>query len=205
MDNTNSDPTSASRGGLSKNLPLEIFDNFDFEMYTPEEWMVRGTCTTEEETDEIEIPARTMFPATGTTTWHACVVIRYNEKAETFDVCFPSGDVERRTRIQLCFDAEDPQKFVNRLVFCHAAREMAEALIRYNLYVDCMPTDGVAQLDSEQINRIVSRALNTIALKRNEFDTNQLLSEVNTDFARTMVRFFVFVFVCFYIFYFPLM
>jgi len=57
---------------------------------------------------------------------------------------------------------------------------MAEALIRYNLYIDCMPTDGVAQLDSEQINRIVSRALNTLSLKRNEFDTNQLLAEVNT-------------------------
>ena len=36
--------TSASQGGLSKNLPLEIFDNVDFEMYTPEEWMVRVSC-----------------------------------------------------------------------------------------------------------------------------------------------------------------
>ena len=44
----------------------------------------------------------------------------------------------------------------------------------------------MAQLDSEQINRIVSRALNTLSLKRNEFDTNQLLAEINTDYARTM-------------------
>lgn len=34
-------PTYASQGGLSKNLPLDIFDNMDFEMYTPEEWMRR--------------------------------------------------------------------------------------------------------------------------------------------------------------------
>ena len=106
--------------------------------------------------------------------------------AGVFTVLFPSGDVEQRTRLQVCFNAEVPQKFVNRLVFAHAAREMAESLIRYNLYIDCMPTDGVAQLDSEQINRIVSKALNTLMLKRNEFDTNQLLAEINTDYARTM-------------------
>ena len=49
-----------------------------------------------------------------------------------------------------------------------------------------MPIDGVGQLDSEQINRIVGRALNTLQLKHNEFDTNQLLTEVNTDYSRTM-------------------
>jgi hypothetical protein len=112
---------------------------------------------------------------------HACTSV-----AGVFTVLFPSGDVEQRTRLQVCFNAEVPQKFVNRLVFAHAAREMAESLIRYNLYIDCMPTDGVAQLDSEQINRIVSKALNTLMLKRNEFDTNQLLAEINTDYARTM-------------------
>ena len=140
----------------------------------------------EEETDAITVPARTMLPATGSSVWHSCEATSYNSVDETFTVVFPSGDTETRSRLQICFDAEDPQQFVHRLVFAHAARDMAEALIRYNLYVDCMPTDGVAQLDSEQINRIVSRALNTLSLKRNEFDTNQLLSEVNTDYARTM-------------------
>jgi hypothetical protein len=32
---------ASSSGGLSKNLPLEIFDNIDFEMYQPEEWIER--------------------------------------------------------------------------------------------------------------------------------------------------------------------
>jgi len=115
-----------------------------------------------------------------------CATRACTSVAGVFTVLFPSGDVEQRTRLQVCFNAEVPQKFVNRLVFAHAAREMAESLIRYNLYIDCMPTDGVAQLDSEQINRIVSKALNTLMLKRNEFDTNQLLAEINTDYARTM-------------------
>jgi hypothetical protein len=34
-------PTYASKGGLSKNLPLDIFDNMDFEMYQPSEWIRR--------------------------------------------------------------------------------------------------------------------------------------------------------------------
>jgi dynein heavy chain, axonemal len=127
-----------------------------------------------------------MLPATGSTSWYSCIVTSYNVTNGTFTVMFPSGERESRKRLQLCFNAEDPQKLVNRIVFAHAAREMAESLIRYNLYIDCMPTDGVAQLDSEQINRIVSKALNTLILKRNEFDTNQLLAEINTDYARTM-------------------
>ena len=179
QDETATTTTSATK------LPLEIFDNKDFEMYAGEDWIARG-C--DPETGKVSVAARSMLPSTGSTLWHPCRVVAYDSDAAMYTVAWQNDDasVELRSRLQLCFDAEDPVRFVNRLVFAHSARSMAEALIRYNLYVDCMPLDGVAQLDSEQVNRIVGRALNTLALKRNEFDTNQLLGEINTDYARTM-------------------
>ena len=68
----------------------------------------------------------------------------------------------------------------------YKSRSKAESLIRYNLYVDCMPTDEVGQLDSEQISRVLGSALSTPDLRQNELDTSQLLNEVNVDYARTM-------------------
>ena len=102
-------PTYASQGGLSKNLPLDIFDNMDFEMYTPEEWMrrvrlflfvflffffSRGVADVlffvfscffvffqgmNEDSGAVEIPARSLLPATGSATWHACTVTAYDK------------------------------------------------------------------------------------------------------------------------------
>ena len=56
---------------------------------------------------------------------------------------------------------------------------MAESLLRYNLYIDCMPTDDTPHLDSEQVNRVLSSAMNTQSLARGSIDTGQLLSEVS--------------------------
>ena len=58
--------------------------------------------------------------------------------------------------------------------------------MRYNLYIDCMPTEDLCQLDSEQVNRIMSSAMSASQLHQNTVDTSQLLNEVNMDYVRTM-------------------
>jgi len=52
------------------------------------------------------------------------------------------------------FRAEDPRLFAERVADAYAARRLTEALLRYHLYVDCMPMDGVAELDQASLKRI---------------------------------------------------
>jgi hypothetical protein len=47
----------------------------------------------------------------------------------------------------------------------HRTRHQAASLLRYNLYVDCMPTDDAPKLDAEQCSRVVGSAINSKALQ----------------------------------------
>jgi len=155
-------------------------------------------------------------------------------------------------RVGLCFSAEDPFVFARRHVDAHANRARAESLLRYNLYIDCMPTEDIPPLSTEQVcswvctqgdvsmhvhehacrlghtgglqsglcaeqqevkgqadghtrtrthartlarmarpacpqvNRVLGFALNSKKLRDKLMDTNALLAEVNTDYARSM-------------------
>lgn len=61
-------------------------------------------------------------------------------------------------RIRLMFCAEDPITFAQRVVDAFELRRKTEILLRYHLYVDCMPTDGVPNLTPEMVERIVKWA-----------------------------------------------
>ena len=54
-------------------------------------------------------------------------------------------------RVNLCFSAEDPFVFARRHADAHASRGRAESLLRYNLYIDCMPTEDIPPLSTEQV------------------------------------------------------
>jgi hypothetical protein len=62
-------------------------------------------------------------------------------------------------------NAEDPRIFAQRVAKAHRDRKYADAQIRYNFYIDNMPTDGLLELDSEQTSRILSMAVNKERLK----------------------------------------
>jgi len=157
---------------LNNILPLTLFDDETYEQYQPTEWIMLGAGN---------VPAKTMFAGE----WVACTVKSYDEATSLFQIEI-NGAQDNRTRLEICFDVEDPFQFAKRLAAASAGRKLAEGLIRYNLYVDCMPTDDVADLDSEQVNRIVKIALHSRALQQSENDTSQLLNEIHMDYARTM-------------------
>lgn len=71
-------------------------------------------------------------------------------------------------RIQLLFAAEDPINFAERVAKAYALRCETEALLRYNLYVDCMPMDGVVRLDPSSLERMITWAKGTRTLKSNK-------------------------------------
>ena len=67
------------------------------------------------------------------------------------------------------FLAEDPTVFVRRVAHAHMSRAKTEALLRYHLYIDCMPTDEMAELDSDSLHRIVSTARSSPRLKQDQY------------------------------------
>lgn len=69
-------------------------------------------------------------------------------------------------RIQLMFRAEDPEVFAKRVASAERLRRLTEALLRYNFYIDCMPTDHLPPLEHTQLNKMVHWAQDTPGLQQ---------------------------------------
>ncbi|XP_033101869.1 dynein heavy chain 1, axonemal-like [Anneissia japonica] len=94
-------------------------------------------------------------------------------------------------RIQVMFIAEDPAVFAQTVAKAFHDRRHTEALLRYHLYVDFMPMEGVGELDSESLKRVVGWAKGAPALTKDKnLDDyiHTLEKEVNIDYARAMNR-----------------
>jgi len=186
-----SEPPVSSLAALrfsSEVLPLECFDNSDFEERSPETWM---SYAVDPKTNEfVGLPAKALFLLpNGSGQWRQATVVGYDSIADLYIVQWK--DLVQATplcRVHICFNAEDPFNFVERVVAAHRARSEAEHVILYNLFADCMPMDGLKQLDSEQVSRIVAFALNTKPLKQITIDPTHVIDEVNIDYTRTMNR-----------------
>lgn len=71
-------------------------------------------------------------------------------------------------RVRLMFCAEDPSNFARRVAKAYRDRKHTEALLRYNLYVDCMPMEGVGELDTECLKRMSDWAKGAPALAKDK-------------------------------------
>ena len=162
----------APHDSLNQVLPLSFFDDDTYEMYSPQEWIRKGRGA---------VPAKTMSAGK----WVQCVVKTYNAESKTFIVLMENTEFQK-TRLQICFDVENPGRFAERVMKATKARKVAEEMLRYNLYIDCMPTDGSADLDHAQVTRILKTTLNSKALRKVDPDTSQLLNEIHMDYSRTM-------------------
>ncbi|XP_060604387.1 dynein axonemal heavy chain 1-like isoform X2 [Ruditapes philippinarum] len=94
-------------------------------------------------------------------------------------------------RVRLMFNAEDPRVFTQRVAEAFRLRKNTEALLRYNLYIDCMPMDGVGELDQASLKRMVEWARTAPGLSKDkglEDGIQALEKEANIDFCRSMNR-----------------
>jgi len=66
-------------------------------------------------------------------------------------------------RIQICFPHEAKYAFAELYANSHRKRAEAQLMIKYNLYIDCMPTEGSPGLSQEQIARLVHLSCGTQA------------------------------------------
>lgn len=56
------------------------------------------------------------------------------------------------------FQAEDPVVFADRAAEAYYSRQQTEALLRYHFYVDCMPMEGVGEVDQTSLKRMIDWA-----------------------------------------------
>ena len=163
--------------GLPSYLLLRLFDDVEYETYTPDQWLQFGP-----------IEGRSLrLDAAGHGDYVACTVLEYSSARDEWRVQFDDSGVSSWTcRLDLHMAVEDPQLYVARVANAHKQRREAEAALRCALYVDCMPIDDLSGMDAEQVNRILFLSLNTKKMRVNNNDTTQLINEIQLDYSRTI-------------------
>nr|XP_033782541.1 dynein heavy chain 1, axonemal isoform X1 [Geotrypetes seraphini]XP_033782544.1 dynein heavy chain 1, axonemal isoform X1 [Geotrypetes seraphini]XP_033782545.1 dynein heavy chain 1, axonemal isoform X1 [Geotrypetes seraphini]XP_033782546.1 dynein heavy chain 1, axonemal isoform X1 [Geotrypetes seraphini]XP_033782547.1 dynein heavy chain 1, axonemal isoform X1 [Geotrypetes seraphini] len=207
-------------------LPLEVFDDEEFDCRIPEEWMrlgyEPGSC------DRKPLPANALLPVDDilghedpksrdlTYKWCSVGVLDYDQQKKIYlvhkaDVHGHVRDTEGNQilnggitaagkpelmpcqywvpRIRLLFCAEDPYVFASRVVAANQLRKKTEALLLYNLYLDCMPVNGLLTLEQESLSKMKYWALTTPRMKQEDQILNyinRLEKEVGLDYERTM-------------------
>lgn len=190
-------------------LPLHTFDNTEYDIRTEPEWLTLGYKDDERK----PVPAKALLP-TRDDLHHLSVkdpsieyayvdvgVIDYKEEDRLYlvqkvdkhgRVIVKDSDKDLQywiPRIQIMFCAEDPRIYTKRVAFAYKFREETEAFLRYQLYVDCMPMEGVGELDQASLKRMMEWAKGCPSLCRDKSldDYMQILEkEVNIDFCRSM-------------------
>ncbi|AWP03287.1 putative dynein heavy chain 1 axonemal [Scophthalmus maximus] len=201
---------------LSPYLPLEIFDNEEYDCRTPDDWLALGNV--EGSPDQKPLPAKALLPTDDAVpfskmssefyrvnrehSWQFVGVLDYNRKKRQYLVqkFHENGELTEESkidtkylvpRIRLLFSAEDPRIFIERIQFALRLREKTEALLLYHLSVDCMPTwSGTPSLDTPSLQRMKKHALSTpgLRLKKLERCVGDLEKEIELDYQRVMNR-----------------
>ncbi|XP_078481026.1 dynein axonemal heavy chain 1-like isoform X3 [Ciona intestinalis] len=207
-------------------LPLEIFDNTEYDCRTPDEWLGLGV----EGGVRKPVPAKALLPTEDkldkgdpkdpniTYKWFNVGMLDYDKESDLWFVqkvddngrvldtrgqSVVNGGIKRSgsrlslpqqywiPRIRLLFRAEDASVFAHRVAEAYRLRKKTEGLIRYNLYIDCMPHDhNVLPLDSKSFENMTQRSINSPGLRSSDpvlLDcVSNLEHQVGLEFTRTM-------------------
>ncbi|XP_066453022.1 dynein axonemal heavy chain 1 isoform X2 [Eleutherodactylus coqui] len=200
-------------------LPLEIFDNEEFDIRLVDDWLSLGYD--EGSSVRKPVPGQALLPVDDILghedpknsqleyKWCNVGVLEYNEQKKLYLVHKSAGcrlltTADSRAplkapslasfqywvpRIRLLFCAENPHVFAQRIVAAQQLRKKTEALLLYNLYVDCMPANGSRRVTEDSLSRMKQRLLSTARLKKDENVDHQLKHlelEISLDYERTM-------------------
>jgi len=140
---------------VSNDLPLETFDNTEFERFSNlADWLSLDSSSSQ------PVPAKAFNRENAS--FEPVQVLEYDDTSGKFTVEWESSGAKHQlSRLDVCFSAEDPVQFADRVAAAYAGRRRTMDTIRYNLYVDCMPTDDIPALDSDQLNRVLGLAFRT--------------------------------------------
>ncbi|EFC47930.1 hypothetical protein NAEGRDRAFT_78559 [Naegleria gruberi] len=160
-------------------LPLDAFDNTDFDIRQPHEWIKQGL---DEDGKFIYVPAMALQAKEGVGNWHYCKVYDVDEVNNKYLVDFVNQEGNRiwLPRIYVMFLAENPVNFAKRVAHAHKSRKVAESLIRYFLYIEHMPSDDSSPLTEDQSQNIRRLGCDSKRLREKLYDstTDDILEEI---------------------------
>ena len=84
----------------------------------------------------------------------------------------------------ICFDAEDPKKYVKRIRYAIERRRKCDILTRYNLIVDCMSLKEAGEFDKSVQTRIEQNVHSVKCFAK--VNLSHLIMEANQDYGRCM-------------------
>jgi dynein heavy chain len=174
-------------------MSLSFFDDDDYESHSLESWI-----EIIESSKDIGLPARAMRRKSDGKdgvylVWDKCMIVSGNIRRNKFQVKFIDEIKTENTeplfleRLYICFDAEDPITYCDRLNAVLLNKRRIESTMSLNFYVDCMPVDNLKPLLSEQVSRILLIAVNNDKLRNNtQLDTSTILQHYNLNHMRTL-------------------
>jgi dynein heavy chain, axonemal len=173
--------TAAQR---TSQFALPLFDNEALETRTHREWVPGGPA-------EPATARALLLDDSCVGTFKRVRVVGADAGSNTYAMQHEAGQRGAQQwlhRLYICFDAEDPPVFCDRLAGAYARRHDAEAALLHALVVDSMPHSDTPQLRVEQVNRMLNYALNNKALKSHMklMDTSMLVNEINVEYQRTL-------------------
>ena len=119
--------------------------------------------------------------------WENCKVVRWRPSDNLWVVEFEDGEQMKLKRLQLLFDVEDKAVFVDRLTRAIVERIYMDSKIRYEFYINSMPTKDLGELSSTSANRIVKSSKNSRKLRENgSLDVEGEVASINVLFKRSM-------------------
>ena len=145
-------------------LELKIFDNERFDDYCSQEWMQKARQASlkreESETDENnfgrqEIRIRVWAIRSGENVGICKAIIEsYDPVENEFEgVWEDTLQRERFKRVEICFETEDPEKYIARLLDAIERRKTMATRLKYQHYVDSMPIEELNEMETEQKER----------------------------------------------------
>lgn len=161
-------------------------DDKDLEPRTWQEWVDVGTA----DGGFKFLPARAFCE--DKKMWRPCKVMERFRENDTYKCVWadgPEGETEAiLPRIAVMFLGEDPFIFARRVATALQVRRNTNQGLMYNLFIDSMPVEGVPMLAPEQLNRVMTLALNTNRVRHKSIDTTGIIDELNFEYSRTMNR-----------------
>jgi dynein heavy chain len=89
--------------------------------------------------------------------WRRVRILKYLPKSERYEGYWENTKEKcRLSRIFVLFDDEDPRVFSKRFKQAYQNRVYADSLIKYNYYIENMPTHQIPEIDNDEVNRILS-------------------------------------------------
>ncbi|KAJ3091583.1 Dynein heavy chain 1, axonemal [Quaeritorhiza haematococci] len=181
---------------IKSKLPLEWFDNLEYETRSPEEWVLLGPQQGLPGTPAFSRYHSLSAPDYARWQWQPCWVIGYDNQFG-YKVRWRKWNVTKYVkRLNLCFEAEDRDTFYKRVEFALKGRaqtlESQEYLAKVYQTVD---DEKIGPLPQEYLLSILKRT----ALRLDEnvaFTLERCLKEVEDDYVKSMKR-------AYYEFYFP--